>query len=159
MYALKRILAYAFDLALVGFLSGLAFTYVAKLLGPGEAIGPLRGMALSYGSMAFTAGIPIVIFGALTGAFGWTPGKLIFFLRVRNSSGRAPGIAQGILREIIKYASLSFMFLGALWALYGIVTSESAFYDEWIGPQVDDLRPSGLTETQKRWRQFQRANR
>jgi hypothetical protein len=80
-------------------------------------------------------------------------------LRLRGNNGKAPGIAQGILREIIKYLGLGFMFLGALWALYGVITSQSAFYDEWIGLEVEDLRPSGLTETQKKWREFQRQNR
>ncbi len=155
MYALKRIVAYVIDYAIVfsivGFLMSLIGAAFAKYL-QYENLAPI----LSYGMSAITFGIPVVILGALTGHFGRTPGKLILSLRVADSSGRTLGIARGILREVIKLITFSFFF-GAIWALYGIITSERAFYDDWLGCTVEDLRPSGLTETQKKWRQYMKS--
>jgi hypothetical protein len=51
------------------------------------------------------------------------------------------------------------VFFGMIWALYGVVTSEKTFYDDWLGLEVDDLRPWGLTETQRNWRKFQREQK
>ncbi len=77
------------------------------------------------------------------------------FLKV-NDAGEPPGIAQGILREIIKTVSMSFFFLGPIWALQGLVTRGETFYDQWLALEVEDLRPDGLTETQKNWRKYHR---
>jgi uncharacterized RDD family membrane protein YckC len=159
MYAIKRIIAYGIDLAIITFISGMANSHLYRLLTIAPQLEQYKGMLLSYSSLAISAGVPIVLFGTLSGSLGWTPGKLILFLRVRNHNGRNAGVSQGILREIVKYVGTSFMFLGGLWALYGIVTSERTFYDDWIGLDVEDLKPSGLTETQKNWRAFQKSNR
>jgi len=155
MYALKRIIAYLIDSAIVLWLAGQTGSFLARLLLSGEP-NPARVALYSYAMMAASGAVPIVVIGALSGGLGWTPGKLVLFLRVKDARGAAPGVSQGILREIIKYVSFSFFFLGALIALYGIVTSQRAFYDDWLGIEVDDLKPSGLTETQKKWREFQR---
>ncbi len=159
MYAIKRIVAYGIDISLVVFISGFAATQLFKHVSAVPLLAQHEGILFSYGSFAISAGIPIVLFGTLSGLFGWTPGKLIMFLRVRDRNGRNPGITQGILREIVKYFGTSFIFLGSLWALYGVLTSQTTFYDDWIGLDVEDLKPSGLTETQKNWREFQRNNR
>ena len=156
LYALKRISAYIIDLTVAFILAGTATGILLKFSMYLPLPEQFSGAFFGYVSMGIAAGIPIIIYGIMSGTLGWTPGKLVLSLRVRNRNGSAPGIGQGILREVVKYVGLSFMFLGALWALYGVITAERTFYDEWIGLDVDDLRPSGLTETQKRWREFHR---
>lgn len=151
VYSLKRILAYIIDAILVWLLSfGISLIW-SLLAGPqSEEIGfSIIGFA---GSTLISYGVPILIFGSISGIFGWSPGKLIFFLRIRKSGDSSPGLALGILREIVKYISLSFFFLGAIWALAGILTKQKTFYDEWLNLEVDDIKPAGLTETQKNWR-------
>jgi uncharacterized RDD family membrane protein YckC len=153
MYALKRIAAYMIDFALI-------YTPLASLIALGQ--GTVLGGAPSHFHMfAATAGwgisilAPVLVTGTLVGLTGRTPGKLIMFLRVHDG-GDPPGIAQGILREIIKTVSMSFFFLGPIWALQGLVTRGETFYDQWLALEVEDLRPYGLTETQKNWRKFHR---
>ena len=77
------------------------------------------------------------------------------FLNVKDGGGDPPGIAQGILREIIKAVSLGFFF-GMIYALQGLVTRGQTFYDAWLDLDVEDLKPYGLTETQKNWRKYHR---
>jgi hypothetical protein len=36
------------------------------------------------------------------------------------------------------------------------VTGRRTFYDEWLDLEVEDLRPSGLTPTQKNFRKYMR---
>ncbi len=152
MYALKRIAAYAIDLALV-------WTPMALLLEFGEPL--VEGsssrlhLILSLGAWGLTIGGPVLINGILTGLTGRSPGKLIMFLNVKDAGGDPPGIANGILRELIKAVSLGFFF-GMIWALQGIVTREQTFYDQWLDLDVEDLKPYGLTETQKNWRKYHR---
>jgi uncharacterized RDD family membrane protein YckC len=153
VYALKRIAAYIIDFVLI-------YTPIAGLLSIGG--GPILGRI--PGHLHFFAGTaswgisllaPVLVTGTLIGLTGRSPGKLIMFLKV-NDGGDPPGIAQGILREIIKMVSISFFFLGPIWALQGLVTHGETFYDQWLGLQVEDLRPYGLTDTQKKWRQYHR---
>ncbi|MFA7206050.1 MAG: RDD family protein [Saccharofermentanales bacterium] len=161
VYSIKRIAAYAIDMVIV-YLAGMGLNLAVSAMFTAEnavaaesaetgmsvftlTLIPIAGMVVSYG-------IPILLFGSLSGLLGWTPGKLICFLRVREASGDKPGILKGILRELIKYIGTTFMFLGAIWAIYGIVTKQKTFYDDWIGLDVEDIKPSGLTETQKNWR-------
>jgi hypothetical protein len=160
MYALKRIIAYSIDATIIFAIAGLG-RHMLFSMAIDHVLNPhsLGGTVMAYGSIALFAGLPIIVLGTLSGLFGWTPGKLILFLRVHGRNGKAPGMAQGILRETVKYVGISFMLFGAVWALYGIITRERAFYDEWIGVDVEDLKPSGLTEIQKRWREFQRDER
>jgi uncharacterized RDD family membrane protein YckC len=152
MYALKRMAAYAVDMALVW--GPLAF-----LIGFGEsailrASPRLHGFSL-LGASGFTLIGPILINGILTGLTGRSPGKFILFLNVKDSAGDPPGIAHGILREIIKAVSLGFFF-GMIYALHGLVTRGQTFYDAWLDLEVEDLKPYGLTETQKNWRKYHR---
>jgi uncharacterized RDD family membrane protein YckC len=153
VYALKRIAAYIIDFVLI-------YTPITSLLSLGGV--PLfGGIPQHFHLFAATAGwglsilAPVLVTGTLVGLTGRTPGKLIMFLRV-NDAGDPPGIAQGILREIIKTVSMSFFFLGPIWALQGLVTHGETFYDQWLGLEVEDLRPYGLSETQKNWRKFHR---
>jgi hypothetical protein len=44
-----------------------------------------------------------------------------------------------------------------IWALQGIVTCRQTFYDQWLDLDVEDMKPVGLTETQKNWRKYHRA--
>ena len=62
------------------------------------------------------------------------------FLRVEDYAGDPPGIAQGIVREIIKAVCLGFFF-GTIWALAGLVSRKETFYDQWLDLRVEDLRP------------------
>lgn len=152
VYSIKRILAYCIDCVLVLMLGqGINLLYLLAISDRMTTDTHLLGI-IGIISTAVSYGVPIIVFGILSGRFGWTPGKLCCFLRVQNSSRKSPGIAQGILREIIKYISISLMFLGGLWAIYGIVTKQKTFYDDWLSLNVEDIKPSGLTDTQKNWR-------
>jgi hypothetical protein len=153
MYALKRIVAYAIDMFLiVGPLSGLLSFHELSVF---ESIPHhLHGlMAIGVGALSLAG--PILIIGVLSGLTGRSPGKFVMFLKVEDYGGDPPGIAHGILREIIKAVSLGFFF-GTIWALQGIVTQGTTFYDEWLDLHVEDLRPSGLTPTQKKFRKYMR---
>jgi uncharacterized RDD family membrane protein YckC len=153
MYALKRILAYAIDVFLiVGPISGLLSFQELSLF---ESVPHHFHGFMAIGVGALSLGAPILIIGVLSGLTGRSPGKLVMFLKIEDYGGDPPGIAQGILREIIKAVSLGFFF-GTIWALQGIVTRGSTFYDEWLDLRVEDLRPSGLTPTQKKYRKYMR---
>ena len=151
IYSLKIILAYLVDMILVYFISFMITLLWSSFTQPTS--GDVEIPFLFWlGESIISYGIPIVIFGTISGIFGWSPGKLIFFLRIRKSTDKSPGIALGILREIVKYISLTFLFLGAIWALSGIITKQKTFYDNWLNLEVDDIKPAGLTETQKNCR-------
>lgn len=154
MYALKRIIAYVIDYAL---------TYIPLMFFITMYYHPTETQPVTpiHSIIAFVLGWipllgPLIIYGLLIGLTGRTPGKLIMFLKVTHQSGSRLGIAKGILREIIKFISFAFFF-GAIWALFGIVTSERTFYDEWLNAEVEDLKPFGLTPAQKKWREYQRS--
>lgn len=153
MYALKRIFAYLIDMALV-FLP--ARYYADEMLGQ---LDRLIGIPAIFASSFWMiqSGIPILALGFFVGLFGKSPGKLVMFLKVVNESKRAPGLAQGILREIIKVLCGMFLF-GALYALYGVITRGKAFYDDWLSLDVEDQKPIGLTDRQKKWREYSRKN-
>jgi uncharacterized RDD family membrane protein YckC len=153
MYALKRIAAYAIDVAIF-------WLPMTMLINLGEA--PLVNdiprrfhMFAALGSWGLSIVGPVLINGTLTGLTGRSPGKLLMFLRVKDAGGDPPGIAQGILREIIKAVSLGFFF-GMIYAIQGLVARGQTFYDAWLDLDVEDLRPVGLTETQKNWRKYHR---
>ncbi len=153
VYALKRIVAYFIDFALI-------YTPMTSLLSFGQAtlfagIPPHLHMFAAMGSWGVSILAPVLVTGTLIGLTGRTPGKLLMFLKV-NDYGDPPGIAKGILREILKAVSMTFFFLGPIWALQGLVTRGETFYDHWLDLQVEDLRPYGLSETQKNWRRFHR---
>lgn len=153
MYPLKRIAAYVIDMAVV-------YTPLAVLIGFGEVpfldqISTHLHMIASVGASALAMGGPIVVNGILTGLTGRSPGKLVMFLNVKDAGGDPPGIAQGIFGEIIKAVSLGFFF-GMIYALQGLVTRGQTFYDAWLDLDVEDLKPYGLTETQKNWRRYHR---
>jgi hypothetical protein len=162
MYTLKRIVAYGIDLAIIYGLGALLTLIVLPLLvtsttvtgestvGVGAALFSMAMVPLSYGG-------PVLLLGSMEGLLGWTPGKLLLFLRVHKAgSNRRIGIGQGILRQVIKTVALSFMLIGALWALYGMITEREAFYDEWLRIEVEDLQGLGLTSTQRNWRKEMR---
>jgi uncharacterized RDD family membrane protein YckC len=152
MYALKRIVAYLIDMALIMI---PIQTYSFEMY---EFIG--RHIRIPQFVMGYTwmieTGLPILILGLCVGLFGRTPGKLLMFLKVKDRSGRVPGIPQGLLREIIKLVGTMFLF-GGLYAIYGLVTSGKTFYDDWLGLDVDDLKPTGLTDRQKKWREYAKS--
>lgn len=153
MYPLKRMIAYAIDMFLiVGPLSALlSFGGMVSHGWIPEHLHGFVGLGAGLLSMAF----PVLFLGVLSGLTGRTPGKWITFLRVEDHGGDPPGIAQGIVREIVKLVSLGFFF-GMIWALQGLVTRGETFYDEWLDLRVEDLRPSGLTPTQKNFRKYMR---
>jgi len=153
MYALKRIIAYVIDMALVysPLMALMAYAetpFLGKLTPHFHFFGPLGAMGIAFAG-------PILVNGVLTGLTGRSPGKFIMFLNVKDCGGDPPGIAQGILREIIKAVSLGF-FLGMIYALQGLVTTGQTFYDAWLDLDVEDLKPYGLSETQKNWRKYHR---
>jgi uncharacterized RDD family membrane protein YckC len=153
MYALKRIIAYAIDLFLiVGPISALVS--LDNFVDPERVPVHLHGFT-AIGAGLFTSALPVLLLGVFSGLTGRTPGKFITFLKLEDYGGDPPGIAQGILREFIKLVSLGFFF-GMIWALQGVVTRGTTFYDEWLDLHVEDLRPSGLTETQKKFRKYMR---
>jgi uncharacterized RDD family membrane protein YckC len=153
MYALKRIAAYVIDMILV-------WTPLAVLVSIGDAemmghIPKHLTMIAALASWGLAILGPVLVNGILTGLTGRSPGKFIMFLKVKDAGGDPPGIAQGILREIVKAVSLGFFF-GTIYALQGLVTSGQTFYDAWLDLDVEDLKPFGLTETQKNWRKYHR---
>jgi uncharacterized RDD family membrane protein YckC len=153
MYALKRIAAYVIDMFLVW--SPLA---VLASIGDAEFVGRISkhfNMIAALCSWGFAIVGPVLVNGTLTGLTGRSPGKFIMFLKVKDAGGDPPGIALGILREIVKAVSLGFFF-GMIYALQGLVTRGQTFYDAWLDLDVEDLRPLGLTETQKNWRKYHR---
>jgi uncharacterized RDD family membrane protein YckC len=153
MYALKRIAAYVIDMVLVmGPLSALFTVGESWLLHALPA--SLHVVPLLF-IWPISLGFPVLFLGTLTGLTGRSPGKWILFLKVQDYGGDPPGIAQGILREILKAFSLGLMF-GSILALRGLVTQGRTFYDEWLDLEVEDLRPSGLTPTQKKFRKYMR---
>lgn len=151
MRSLKRLLAYAIDYA-------LAFFLIAPLL---SGLVPSSSVPFSDPSAAYFYGyaagflhliLPALFLGALTGLLGWTPGKLLLSLRVRGRADRcAMGLARGVGREFIKLFAMAFFCLG-LYALYGLVEHGRTFYDDWLGSEVIDRAPWGLTETQRNFR-------
>jgi len=153
MYALKRIAAYAIDLMLIVGPCSALITY-------GEtwfftSVPQSMHLFSGLGMWGISLVMPILILGTLSGLTGRTPGKWIMFLKLQDFGGDPPGIAQGILRELIKAVSLGFFF-GMIWALQGVVTGRQTFYDQWLDLEVDDLRPVGLTPTQKNFRKYMR---
>jgi len=153
VYALRRIVAYVLDMGLVlvplEFLMEPADAYFR------EALPRVWEVYAGFFAFLFSMGVPILLVGSCVGATGWTPGKLVMFLRVAGRGGARPGLVQGLLRETVKAVAFSFI-LGGIFALYGIVTSGRTFYDDWLGLDVDDLRPTGLTDVQKNWRRQMR---
>jgi uncharacterized RDD family membrane protein YckC len=152
MYALKRIAAYAIDLLIYWVPSYLLLSFGEPII---EQSSPHLYLYAIFASWGLSLAGPVLINGVLTGLTGRSPGKFVLFLNVKDAAGDPPGIAQGILREIIKGVALGF-FLGMIWALQGIVTQGQTFYDQWLDLEVEDLRPAGLTETQKNWRKYHR---
>src|SRR5262249_32239466 len=120
-----------------------------------RALGGLIPVPIQHAPGLLSGGValvvPALVLGVLTGLTGRTPGKLITFLRVQDHNGDPPGIAEGIVREIVKAISLAFI-IGIIFALGSVVTNRRTFYDEWLDLDVEDLRPSGLTETQRNFR-------
>ncbi|HEV3121391.1 MAG TPA: RDD family protein [Isosphaeraceae bacterium] len=153
MYALKRIVAYAIDLTFI--VAPMSFG-LAILLGqtmPQVSEGMHR--LVGIGAFGLDSLLPIVVLGVCTGLTGRTPGKLITFLRVKDCGDDPPGVAHGILREIVKAVSFGFIF-GIFYALMGLVANKRTFYDQWMDLEVEDMRPSGLTPTQKKFREYMR---
>ncbi len=154
MYALKRLAAYAIDYAIF-LIPTLILLEIAGHPALEEALPPHLRPVVGLAGIGTTLLIPPLGLGILTGLTGRTPGKLITFLKVQDHAGDPPGLAQGIVREVVKAVSLGFFF-GMIYALQAVVTKRRTFYDEWLDLDVEDLRPSGLTETQKNFRKFQR---
>jgi uncharacterized RDD family membrane protein YckC len=162
VYALKRMAAYIIDFMLIYTPITAAIGYAETRFLPQTASPEEIHMHMQMFMMASTARwgfsflVPVLITGTLIGLTGRTPGKLVMFLKVQDPGGDPPGIAQGVLREIVKTVSMMFFFLGPIWALQGLVTRGETFYDQWLDLEVEDLRPYGLTETQKKWRKYHR---
>ena len=153
MYALKRIAAYVIDMVLVmGPLTTLFTMGESWLL---QALPASLHAVPLFLIWPISMGFPVLFLGTLTGLTGRSPGKWILFLKVQDYGGDPPGVAQGILREVLKAFSLCVMF-GSVLALRGLVTQGRTFYDDWLDLEVEDLRPSGLTPTQKKFRKYMR---
>ncbi len=153
MYALKRMAAYAIDLLLL-------YAPITAALSFGEmwlmaSLPSVAHMPLGIGAWGLSILIPAVIVGTISGLTGRTPGKWLMSLKVRDYTGSPPGIAHGVLREIVKLLSLGFFF-GMLWALQGLIARGQTFYDDWMETEVEDINPWGLTPTQKNFRKYMR---
>ena len=143
MYALKRIAAYAIDIAIFWLPMTLLVNFGE---GPFEEDLPRRfHMIAMLGSWGLSIAGPVLVNGILTGLTGRSPGKFLMFLRVKDAGGDPPGIAQGILREIIKAVSLGFFF-GMIYALQGLVTSGQTFYDNWLDLDVEEIGRASCRE-------------
>ena len=153
MYVLKRMIAYAIDSMLI--VSPLSFLVFRHTHAVRESIPEGFHLLPGIGLNVLSLGLPVLLLGILSGLTGRTPGKFLMFLRVEDHAGDPPGIAQGIVREIIKAVCLGFFF-GTIWALAGLVSRKETFYDQWLDLRVEDLRPTGLTPTQKNFRKYMR---
>ncbi|WP_422928033.1 RDD family protein [Singulisphaera sp. PoT] len=153
MYPLKRIAAYVIDYAIILFPTMFAVKHI--LLRLGSQVPDEVRMHLSMAIWGISLLAPAVILGVITGLTGTSPGKFITFLRVQDHGGDPPGIANGIIREVAKAVSTGFLF-GMFYALQAVVTRRRTFYDEWLDLDVEDLRPVGLTPTQKNFRKYMR---
>jgi len=153
MYVLKRILACVVDYAILVVPAAFGLLELGDATLPqGDHLGfGFFGMGAMLGSLV----VPALIMGTLTGLTGRTPGKLLFFLRVQYPDGDPPGLAHGILRELAKVLLFATVY-GLFYALASAVNNRETFYDNWFGLEVDDLRPYGLTETQKNFRKYMR---
>ena len=153
MYAMKRIIAYVIDIIVMTIPSYFCVSWVETKIFESlpERVEQYAGL-LIWGVSLLT---PVLVLGVLSGLTGRTPGKLLMFLKVVDHGGDPPGIVQGILREIAKAVSLGFFF-GMFYALQGLLTSKQTFYDTWLDLEVEDLRPVGLTPTQKNFRKYMR---
>lgn len=153
MYALKRMAAYVIDLVILFTPITAAITYGETQLLP---IVPVHFHFLAgLGGMGVSILVPVVVVGTISGLTGRTPGKLITFLKIQDAAGDPPGIAHGILREVVKMFTVGFFF-GMFWALQGMIANKRTFYDEWMDLDVEDLNPVGLTPTQKNFRKYMR---
>ena len=150
MRSLKRILAYLIDYALVFF---LLMPFASRMLGSFVPFyGPSAAYLFGYATFGLSLVVPAVVLGVLTGLLGWTPGKLALSLRVRGRADRcAMGLARGVGRELVKLFAMGFFCLG-FYALYGLIEHGRTFYDDWLGSEVIDRAPWGLTETQRNFR-------
>jgi uncharacterized RDD family membrane protein YckC len=153
MYLLKRIAACVFDYAILLIPAALGLWNLGNPFAPHtvhDGFG-LVGRGALIGSLV----APAVIVGVMTGLTGRTPGKLIFFLRVHSGDGDPPGLVSGILREFVKILLFATLY-GLFYALASVLQNRDALYDSWLGLEVEDLRPYGLTETQKNFRKYMR---
>ena len=138
MYALKRIAAYVIDYALVLTPTLIGVTYATTTIGRRD-FPEIRGhLGLATWGISLLA--PALLLGTMTGLTGRTPGKLVMFMKVQDFNGDPPGLAQGILREIVNAASLGFFF-GMIYALQAVATKRRTFYDDWLDLDVEDLPP------------------
>ena len=151
MRSLKRLLAYAIDYTLAFFVGmPLVSIFVPKVLVPFYQ--PSTALLYGYVSFGLSLLAPAVLLGLLSGLLGWTPGKLLLSLRVRGRADRrAVGVARGVGRELVKLFAMGFFCLG-LYAVYGLIEHGRPFYDDWLGSEVIDRAPWGLTETQRNFR-------
>jgi uncharacterized RDD family membrane protein YckC len=153
MYVMKRILACVLDYALLLIPGVLGLFAVDNPFAPHV---PHDGFGL-YGRGAVIGALvaPALLLGIMTGLTGRTPGKLIFFLRVQTPDGDPPGLVNGVLREMAKVLLVATLY-GLFYALASALNNRDVLYDTWLGLEVDDLRPYGLTETQKNFRRYMR---
>src|SRR6516164_4636603 len=107
MYALKRMIAYVLDYALILTPTLAGIGLLEQRLGLRIPLPIRHHLGLLSGGVSLV--VPSLVLGVLTGLTGRTPGKLIMFLRVQDYNGDPPGIGQGIFREIIKAFSLVFV--------------------------------------------------
>lgn len=153
MYLLKRIAASLLDYAIM---------LIPAALGIMKLGNPLAQQVVHSGFGFYGRGLligsliaPAIILGVMTGLTGWTPGKLIFSLRVQGYDGDPPGVANGIVRELAKIFLFATVY-GLYYAVASVMRDKDAFYDTWLSVEVEDLRPYGMTETQKNYRKFMR---
>jgi uncharacterized RDD family membrane protein YckC len=153
MYVLKRIVACLLDYATLLIPAAFGLIKFGNPIAPHAVHGGfgLFGRGAVIGSLV----APALILGVLTGLIGRTPGKILFFLRVQDHNGDPPGLADGILREMAKILLFATVY-GLFYALASVLRDREALYDSWLGLEVDDLRPYGLTETQKKFRKYMR---
>ncbi len=100
----------------------------------------------------------VVIHGTLTGLFGFSVGKALFFLRVRKfNQHQAPGWAKGLTREAIKHIYLAFYILRYQVAV-SVLNGATSEYDRNLNLFVDDISPFGKTQTQRDFKKFMRSS-
>ena len=110
----------------------------------------------SLGACGFTLVAPVLVIGILTGLTGRSPGKFIMFLNVKDAGGDPPGIATRHSPRDYQGRVARVLLRHDLGTARHRDSAGKPFTISGSNLDVEDLKPIGLTETQKNWRKYHR---
>ena len=121
-------------------------------------LSPFAGMMLLPVVLVMFFLWPVLVLGVPTGLWGWTPGKLVFRLRVAGPLGEPPGVLRALAREALKLLCVTCM-IGAIFCLFQILHVGIVWYDQLCGTSVRYKPWVRLTKTQKEFRKALKSRR